>query len=182
MNDIPPTIDEDDLEREELVAYLDDELEADAADRVEQRLSTDPNYRQRLAQLQRAWDMLDSLPKAEVPESFTQSTVEMVVSQLTNDIEKQEGATGRKRFAWWGIGTAALTATVLAGYFAVTAKTAAENRQMVDDLPIIQNVDMFLATTDIEFLKELDKQALFVNSEEFPEANLDSDQEGTDAQ
>ena len=46
---------------EELVAYLDGELSPEAVQRVEHRLASDPEFRERLNSLQRAWSMLDIL-------------------------------------------------------------------------------------------------------------------------
>ena len=46
---------------EEIVAYLDGELDMETAAKVERRLADDPRYNARLNQLQRAWDMLDNL-------------------------------------------------------------------------------------------------------------------------
>jgi len=49
---------------EELIsAYLDDELSPEEAARVSRRLMEDPAYQQRLGQLQKAWDLLDTLPR-----------------------------------------------------------------------------------------------------------------------
>ena len=48
---------------EQLVAYLDGELDAESSLQVERRLAEDAEFRRELRQLQRAWDMLDELPK-----------------------------------------------------------------------------------------------------------------------
>ena len=80
---------------EEIVAYLDGELDEDVSQRVEQRLAKDPNYRRRLQQMERAWDCLDALPQAEVDESFTHSTVAMVT--LTAEKELSLSATNHSR-------------------------------------------------------------------------------------
>jgi anti-sigma factor RsiW len=47
---------------EELVAYLDGELPPDDCRRVERRLAEDDDYRQRLRDLDQAWEALDALP------------------------------------------------------------------------------------------------------------------------
>ena len=64
---------------EELTAYLDGELEATEVQRVEQRLSTDPEYRAEMQALQRTWDLFDRLPDGHASSNFTQSTMEIVV-------------------------------------------------------------------------------------------------------
>ena len=62
----------------EMSAYLDGELAASDAQRVEQKMADDEQYRQQLHSMQRAWDMLDELPTADVDDSFAQTTVEMI--------------------------------------------------------------------------------------------------------
>ena len=63
MNSENPALAETTSLDEELVSYLDGELSPDAAKQVERRLAEDPSYRARLTQLQRAWDLLDSLQR-----------------------------------------------------------------------------------------------------------------------
>ena len=59
------------------VAYLDGELEPHLKSDVESRLAADAQFRQRLQQLEKAWSMLDDLPRVSVDETFTKSTVEI---------------------------------------------------------------------------------------------------------
>ena len=63
---------------DELTAYLDGELDAASVRRVEERLARDTAYRGQLQKLERTWDLLDRLPRADVGEKFTKSTLEMV--------------------------------------------------------------------------------------------------------
>ena len=63
---------------ERLTAYLDGELDAADASEVERRLSAEPTWAAELQRLQRAWDLLDRLPRAEVGANFTHTTVEMI--------------------------------------------------------------------------------------------------------
>ena len=78
---------------EELVAYLDGELDVSGATRIERRLADDPAYRARLAQLERAWDMLDSLHRVEAHDDFARSTVEVIAVKAIDDAK-----TGQKRY------------------------------------------------------------------------------------
>ena len=71
---------------EELVAYLDGELSRDNAARVEDALSENAEYRLRLKQLQQAWDLMDELPQSAMDESFTKSTVELVVVSAESEV------------------------------------------------------------------------------------------------
>jgi anti-sigma factor RsiW len=62
----------------ELVAYLDGEVDDDARRRIEQRLATDKQYRDRLKQYEQAWRMLDELPPPTAAPTFSKTTLEMV--------------------------------------------------------------------------------------------------------
>ena len=61
---------------EELVAYLDGELDPKAARAVETKLTLDPAARAEADSLKRTWELLDFLPRPEAPADFTQKTVE----------------------------------------------------------------------------------------------------------
>ena len=77
---------------EQLVAYLDGELDAETSKQVERRLTENVEYRRELQQLQRAWDMLDELPRAEVGNAFTRTTVEIVVLSAAQELTEVKGA------------------------------------------------------------------------------------------
>jgi hypothetical protein len=60
----------------EIVAYLDGELDAAAARRVEARLAADPALRARAEALKRSYDLLDFLPKPEPSPAFATRTLD----------------------------------------------------------------------------------------------------------
>ena len=76
---------------EELVAYLDGELEPARQLQVERRLADDADYRGELIRLQRSWDLLDQLPRADTDEEFTKSTITMAALQGANRIGGRAG-------------------------------------------------------------------------------------------
>ena len=158
-------ISEDSLQ-EELTAYLDGELDADARAAVEKKLSDDESYRVRLQRMEDAWALLDALPRTEVDPSFTQSTVEMVALAAKEDVDSAQAS--RRRRAWLGW-TAALAAVIVAGFFGfrmVDQAASAKNDQLVRDLPVIENVELYRHIDDIDFLKELEAEGLFSDSVE----------------
>lgn len=145
---------------EELVAYLDGELSAEQSQRVEQRLSADPIYRERLRVLEKTWDLLDELPTGEPTEEFTRSTLELV---LTEDTRLQQ----QKRRTPWTLplrmlAFSALPLALFGGSFAATRYWQNQPyRQLLKDLPVIENVDMFTKLEDLRFLELLDQEGLF---------------------
>jgi len=73
---------ESDAIDEELTAYLDGELTLQDSAALEQRLVDDEFLRTRLAELRKAYDLLDELPETPHSKSFTQTTIEMVIADL----------------------------------------------------------------------------------------------------
>jgi len=146
----------------ELVAYLDGELDGEGLRRVEDHLSHDGDYRRLLRQLQGTWDLLDELPRSNATEMFTQSTVEMVAVRAEEDMRHHEVAQDKRRLGRWLVGVAGIAAASVIGYFVGTAVWTSPDKQLIQDLPVIENVDAYLLAEDVEFLRSLDREGLFV--------------------
>ncbi len=150
-----------DLAYEQLVAYLDGELDAETSMQVERRLTEDGEYRRELQLLQRAWDMLDDLPRADVNETFTQTTVEMVALSAEEDLTEAKGRWRQLDRVLWGAAGGGLVIAATAGYFASTTFFARPNEQLVRDLPVIENVEQYEVADSVEFLRQLEDSGLF---------------------
>jgi len=72
-----PSPPQDALE-EQLVAYLDRELDEAASRQVEELIARDPKVQDAVTKLEEAWDTLDQLGRSDVDHMFTRSTLEMV--------------------------------------------------------------------------------------------------------
>jgi anti-sigma factor RsiW len=164
MNQHEPTTSADET-LEELVAYLDGELTPQESRAVEEKLARDETYRLRLRDLQQADDVLDVLPRADVDENFTRSTVEIVALRVEDDIEEQEQQTSRTR--WWSLGGLALGVLVAlgVGYGVVGTLVSRPNEKLLRDLPVIDNIDLYRHAESIEFLRRLDHEQLFEDGE-----------------
>ena len=143
---------QDDLAiHEELTAYLDGELDAADAQRVEQRLGTDPEYRAELQALQKTWDLFDAFPAGEANASFTQTTMEMIVG----DAIKQVRTKNRKWWAWPLRLCVFVTVPLLLfglGYGVTRYVQLEPERQLVGNLSLIENIDFYnKVDRDIEF-------------------------------
>ncbi len=146
---------------QEIVAYLDGELDPSAAARVERRMAEDPRYSARLNQLQKAWDLLDTLGRPEADESFTHSTVAMVALQAQNEAQAGASVAGRKRsLTWIGLALASVLAACGA-FFVIDQRLNRDNRELVRDLPVIERVDEYRNVENVDFLLELQKEGLF---------------------
>jgi anti-sigma-K factor RskA len=146
---------------EELVSYLDGELDVSGAAKIERRLAEDPAYRARLAQLERAWDMLDTLQRSEANDDFARSTVEMISIKAIDDAKTgQMRAVHQRNLTWVGVSLAALIAAT-SGYFLLQWRLDQPNRELVRDLPVIERIDEYHDADSVEFLQQLHDEGLF---------------------
>ncbi|MDX1946578.1 MAG: hypothetical protein SFU86_14345 [Pirellulaceae bacterium] len=146
---------------EELVAYLDGELDPAACARVERRLADDPAYRSRLAGLERAWDLLDTLQRTEADDNFTRSTVEMVALRAEDEVATETRSARQLRgLAWAGLAAAACLAAAL-GFVAIRARLERPNRALARDLPVIEKIDQLGNVDSVDFLQQLQNEGLF---------------------
>ena len=149
---------DDDAIQDELVAYLDGELDDSSVRRVEQRLAEDPQYRERMQELEKTWRLLDNLPQVRVEESFTKSTVEMIAVIAEREVEKKNTSRSVRRVP---VAVASFLGIALASYFLGMYLFPDPNDQLMKDLPIVENLDEYRYLDDIEFLRKLDESGLF---------------------
>jgi anti-sigma factor RsiW len=156
-----PPLTEDRAIDEELVAYLDGELDAETEARIVRRLADDPRYNQRLIQLQRAWDLLDTLQQTESDDDFVHSTVAMVAVQAEQDAKTQKVRIVRRRNLMWLAVSCLVLVSATLGYVAIQRGLTREDRELVRDLPVIEHVDEYRTIENLDFLKQLAQENLF---------------------
>ena len=154
-------------DREQLIAYLDGELDAEAARQVEARLHQDPAARAEAEALRRTWDLLDYLPQVEPSPAFTHRTLERVTAQHVAAV-----TTLYRRRRWRAaVGWAAVAAAAAAaGFVAVTLTVPREptDDELARDLRVLENRRLYEQADSLEFLKALDNPELF--GDDGPEA------------
>jgi len=146
---------------EELVAYLDGELNVARRRDIERLLAEDPSIRQRLQSMEQAWETLDVLSASSVDESFTQSTVEMVAMAAETDAQELAQNNVRRRSTAWMTRLSGIAAAVAIGFLGVRIFGDDPNDQLLRDLPVIENVDHYRHVESIEFLRRLHAEAMF---------------------
>jgi anti-sigma factor RsiW len=146
---------------EQLVAYLDGELDHERTVQVEALLARDPGAREELIRLERTWSLLDGLERPQVDETFTRTTIEMVAVAEEEKLARERAEAPRRRRRRWLIGGAGLLGAVLAGFFAVVLLRPDPDRQLIEDLPLLLDYDEYNQIDDVEFLKMLHEQKLF---------------------
>lgn len=152
--------------QEELTAYLDGELDAAQRRQVEERISSDARYRTELARLERAWDLLDRLPTAEVDAAFTRTTLEMVAVAAEKDLDDERAEAPRRRRKRALVIMCCLALASLGGVVAGRSLWPDPNAQLLRDLPVIENFELYNQAGDVEFLRQLDKAGLFAEEGE----------------
>ena len=146
---------------EKLTAYLDGELDTDAAREMEDLIAENSDVRRRVQELDRAWDMLESLQPVGVDEEFTRTTVELV--QLENDGASPPRRSGRFRSILAYLSIAAVC--FVAGFGAISWITTLRDNRLLRDLPVVERLDAYLQVESIDFLRELRDERLFAEEE-----------------
>jgi anti-sigma factor RsiW len=150
---------------EELTSYLDGELDAENVRRVESRLASDAVYRAELQRLQRAWDLLDRLPRSNVPESFTQTTMEMVAVAAAQEAEAVQASLPRRERRQRILGALGVAAAVVAGFGIGHLLWPNPNEQLLEDLPVLQKFELYYQADNLEFLQLLDREGVFAQGD-----------------
>ena len=148
-------------DNQQLVAYLDGELDEVQSQDIERRLSDDPEFRLRLQQLQQAWDLLDELPQANRDEDFTRSTVEFVAlnaRQHLAETKQWSQASSTKSVIWRVL---ALVAVTLLGWYLGDWYFGKQHRQLLEDIEVISEFDQYRLTDDFDFMQKLEASGVF---------------------
>ena len=156
---------------EKLVAYLDGELPDGAAREVEQTLASDPVMRAEVEQLNRAWEMLDLLPRPNASGEFSSRTLATLqVGDLTSDLESEPPAsatvsleTAKPRrlpvpslVAW----SAGLVLVSVLGFFVGRMTVRPSSDVLLDDLALIEHIDVYREIGDAKFLRDLKREGV----------------------
>lgn len=142
---------------EQLVAYLDGELDSETRRHIDELLASSADVRRRLQEMERTWELLDELDAAPAGSQFTHTTLEMVAVAARQELAAAPGRRWRYALALCGGALAA----VAAGFFAVALLTPDPNRELLQDLPVLENLDEYRQTDEIEFLRLLRAEGLF---------------------
>jgi len=169
-----PTNPQKAVSQDDLVAYLDGELDEQASRRIEELLVSDPKVRKTLQQLERTWDLLDRLEAPAVDRKLAQSTLEVVAVAAAEDARRQQAELPRHRRRSWLLGTAGLLAAALAGFLSVTLLWPDPQGQLLEDLPLLDGLDQYRQIDDFRFLQMLHDEGLF--AEDQPEDQPDGHQ------
>jgi hypothetical protein len=166
------------LLQEELVSYLDGELNAEQSRQLEQRVALEPSTRRVLEEFDRTWHLLDELETPTANDDFTHTTLEMVAQAAKDDAAKMK-ADGLWRL--WRIRLLTVTGLVAAmaiGFLLVAGFVSDPNASFMQDLQLLENYRQYHDVDSIEFLRALNKEDLFTKDADG--APLPASSEGTE--
>ncbi|HJZ93751.1 MAG TPA: hypothetical protein VKE40_22945 [Gemmataceae bacterium] len=158
---------------EELVAYLDGELDPTAAESMAARMGLDPKLRAEADALQRAWDILDVLPRPQPSAAFATRTVSQVIPipaapngtlVVTTPMSAVPPAR-RPGAVFWAAAAAVVLVAGAGGYFGrqaiVPPSKPVSPEPTADDFSLMKNLRLYHHVDDIDYLKKLDSPELF---------------------
>lgn len=175
---------------DELVAFLDGELDPQDNEVVEAKISRDPNVRAQADALKKTWELLDHLPRPEPTPNFTERTVSRIepVGRSGSRVSANGPTSAHSRSAITPAQSAAATVTLpappprrrlpalftwfvfaaltgLLGYF-VHAQIVRWDQQELDakilsESRMLQDVQRYRYVDDLAFLQALDNPELF---------------------
>ncbi|NQU22234.1 MAG: hypothetical protein HQ567_13200 [Candidatus Nealsonbacteria bacterium] len=151
----------DDAMDERLVAYLDGELDPQASREIEDLLACDPEIRGRLQRLDRTWELLDRLDRPPSADRFTQTTLEMVAVEAEEELDRLQAEAPRRRRRRWLLVGCGLLIAGLTGYAVAAMLLPDPNRDLIRDLPVLENFDQYRRIDSVEFLRELHTEGVF---------------------
>lgn len=143
-------------QRENLVAYLDGELDEVSTQNVEQVLAESVVARHDVDMLSRTWDLMNVLPGIKASEEFTRKTLSSIRAADSTkgslfDYALMKNVRRAVTLAIWG---AVLVGAGIVG-FRAAGFVPNPNEQLLDNFSVISNLDVYSEVGDIEFLKIL---------------------------
>ena len=148
-------------QRADLVAYLDGELDDVTLKNIEQTLAKSPAARHDVEMLVRTWDLLDELGRPSATEEFTARTLSNIQAEEQRapwyrgswiEVLYSDRARRGAILAGWAAGLAFVAA---AGFLLTNRWIPSESRILVEELPVIENLDLYANAGSMEFLRAL---------------------------
>lgn len=146
---IPPSL------RENLVAYLDGELDESETLEVERTLTESAEIRQEVEALARTWELLEQLPRVRASSEFTERTMASIQAASAVEATQPLIRPETKRKFWVISLLAGLAMCAALGFFLTNRGLPEKSELLMRNLPVIEQLDLYEDVGDVEFLKEL---------------------------
>jgi anti-sigma factor RsiW len=157
---------------ENLIAYLDGELNDASAAEVEQQLAGDPALRREIEQLTRTWELLDVLPSSRASSEFTSKTMTAIRTTQAPLVTGTEGESTEvvparptaRILRQWLLRLAGLAGLMFVAFLAFQGAARRERDpvdELLTELPVIERLDQYREVESVDFLKQLQTSGLF---------------------
>jgi hypothetical protein len=148
--------------RENLVAYLDGELDESESQEIDRILARSDVARHEVEALSRAWEMLDLLPQPKASSEFTEKTMTTLkLKEIPTSLADQPWFLYVRRGAVATVWLGAIAASAVIGFLAAWQWYPNPNRQLLEELPVIKQLDVYAEVDSLEFLEALRREGLF---------------------
>lgn len=149
-------------QRANLVAYLDGELDDTQSREIEHMLATSPVVRNEVEVLTRTWELLDTLPRPEAGEDFTHRTMSTIrLDEYREPISEQPWFQKTLRAMYVTGSVIAVIAVGATAFLATNQWVPHETEPLIQEQPLIENLDQYREVGDLEFLRDLESTGLF---------------------
>lgn len=157
-DDIPAQPSDDDL-----IAYLDGELDDVAARKIEEKATADAATRTKIQSFRKTYDLLDFLPKPEPSANFATKTVTQIQQFPPKSAEVPP--TRLPNRSWIGLVMAACVAIAIGVFAGILSRPSSPISEPLtpDLLPVLARLPLYTGVDDLEFLRRLDRPDLFGN-------------------
>lgn len=149
-------------QRDNLVAYLDGELEEDTTQYIDQVLAKSEVARHEVEALARTWELLDLLPRPNATDTFTERTMTTLrVSEVRTNMVDQPWFGYVRKAAVAAVWVAVLLVSASAGYMVTTRAIANPHDELLTNLELLKSLDMYQEIGSMSFASELQRLGTF---------------------
>ena len=143
------------FDRENLVAYLDGELDEAVSRSISTTLTASLTARRELETLEKTWEMLNYLPLPKASQDFAEKTFSEM-RRLAERGERMESSflQGAARIARLGLVVVASAALAAVAYLSVLWAIPNPSARLANDLPIAEHLDEYRDIKDKAFLDD----------------------------
>ena len=148
---------------EQLVAYLDGELNDQQSAAMEKNLRDDPKLRRMADDLDRTWGLLDALEPVAAGEEFSQQTMKTVVTSYSDTEQQRLGSLRRllatlnssQMLAWFGIGVLGTMCGLGLSTFRSPSEESTQATQLLHQIDMLDRYPQYSIIPDVASLQQL---------------------------
>ena len=148
--------------RENLVAFIDGELEEETYRDLEKTVADNPVARHEIDILKKPWGLLDYLDRPDASDNLIEKTMTelKVVSDPKKEFEMPQWWSKVRQGLAYSISVAGILVAVVGGYLTATRWIPSQADEIARDLPVIKNYDELNEIGSVAFLELLKEQNL----------------------